>query len=118
MEEKNLDSLIIQSLKETYAGYKQPFKSSDEILATKDSGYKEMYFEKAAALCSNDVLLQEIEEWKRTLIEQLAMEAIDETARAAYRLTLISIKENFEKRLISLARRVKSLPVKRLVDSL
>lgn len=117
-EDEELEIIALQAFKAAFSGYAYPFKSSDDILQTKDDGYRAMYYEKAKSLTENEVLLQEIENWKKTLYAKLALTSMTDMERTAYRATLISIKDDFEKRLRSLADRVKSLEIKSIPDQL
>lgn len=114
---KDLDSIALEAFKDVFSGYAYPFKSSDEILRSKDDGHRAFYYEKAKSLTENDVLQQEIQEWKRNLYAKLALQSMTDVERTAYRATLIAIVD-FEKRFTSLAALVHKLPLKRTVDNL
>ena len=115
--ENELESITLKAFQEAYAAYKYPFASSDKLLEAKDSGYRAMYYEKAAALCTDEVLQQEIEEMRRTIYAHLALQSMTDVERTSYRATLIALV-GFTKRLQALGERVKTLPMKRIVDSL
>lgn len=110
--------VVLQAFKQSFSGYDYPFKSSDDILNGIDEGQRSMYFEQAKTLIENPVLLQEIENWKKTLYAKLALTSMSDVERTAYRATLISIKDDFEKRLYSLANRVKRVEIKTNSDIL
>ena len=112
-----MEETALKAFYEVFNGYSYPFKSSDDILASKDEGHRAMYYEGAKKLCEDDVLKQEITEMKRNIYARLALQSMTDTERTAYRATLIAIVD-FEKRLQSLAAMVKQLPMRRAVDML
>ena len=115
--DKTHDSVALEAFHELFSAYQYPFKSSDQLLEAQDTGARALYYERAKALTENEVLRQEITELKRGVYAQLALQSVTDVERTAYRSTLIAIV-SFEKRLVALADRVKSLPFKRVVDEL
>ena len=112
-----MEETALKAFYEVYGGYKHPFVSADQILASKDDGYRAMYYEGAKKLVEDEVLKQELMELKRSFYAKLALQSMTDTDRTAYRATLICIND-FEKRLQSLAAMVKQIPLRRAVDSL
>lgn len=112
-----LENIALKAFQEAFTGYQYPFESSDRILESKDTGARAYYYEKAQTLVNDEVLKQELTEFKRSLYAKLALQSMTDIERTAYRVTLLAVN-NFEKRLQALADRVKSLPMKPVADSL
>lgn len=106
----------LEAFREEYKGYSHPFERADVILAKMDAGQRTMYFEAIKFIVNSEPFKTEIREWKRGLVETLAMEAkADE--REAYRATLLAIKQ-FEERLVSLAGRLNATTVNEMSKKL
>lgn len=112
-----MEETALKAFYEVYGAYQYPFSSADKILASKDDGYRAMYYEGAKKLVEDEVLNQELTELKRNLYAKLALQSMTDVERTAYRTTLIALVD-FEKRLQSLAAMVKQIPLKRAVDML
>lgn len=116
-EEKLQQDAALNAFRELFSAFRYPFASSDAKLDVMESGERAMYYEKSKGLIENDVWKQEIEEWKRHFYETLALSSINDMERTAYHVVLIAIKY-FEKRLTTLATRVKQVQITKLVDRL
>lgn len=112
-----MDETALKAFQEVFTAFEYPFQSADMLLEKMDSGARAMYFERAKTLSEDSVLQTELIEWKRTFYAKLALQSINETERTAYRTVLIGILL-FEKRLLSLAARVKQLELRKIADDL
>lgn len=96
--------IVLKAFKEAYNGFEQPFERADAILTKMNDAQRSMYYDEIHNVISSESFKNEVREWKRGLVDKLAMEEVTKEQRDAYRCVLIQIKE-FEARLLSIAQR-------------
>ena len=120
MKESEVDQaqkIILDAFYALFSGYAYSFDSSDSLIEKMGEGQRKEYYLQAKVLLENQVLRQEIKEWKRQLYAHLALKAMGDMECSAYRTTLLAVNK-FEKRLNRLANSHTQAPLRNFADKL
>lgn|SRR3990167_10316554 len=86
-----------------FKGYVFPFEKLNDKLLAMDEARRRNYFATAKELIENEVLTDIIQEATRKFYQELSVKSSGSIEQAGYRMTLIWINEQFNKKIKELA---------------